>query len=428
MESHAVIQSGDVVAGEYRVDRLLARGSATTVVAARHLNEYARFAIKIADASAEGRRAVERLERQLRASLLVVHENVAGVYELGVLDDGRHYLVMEYLQGDDLGVLHDERGPLALERAVDLVLQTCQGLAEAHGVGVVHRDVNPSHLFVTRDSHGRERIKLLDFGSAHFPGLLAEDRKSDPSRISLSMEPGTPPFVAPEQLLHHEHADSRSDIWSLGVLLYVLLSGKRPFAAESPARSCSLVLNEPTPSLHGGRNDIPPVLARIVYRCLEKDPGERFQDLSELAVSLAAFGSRGAMDVAQRVASSLVGAGIRPREALSTVPVIADLPNGSPDQRNIFRRETRKLDDDVPDPALVAALLAANARREEPAVEVAPAEPLAERPGVATPIGSTSPVPFVDAARTRRLRILVALVVAALAILAGVAVQRLLMI
>jgi serine/threonine-protein kinase len=288
---------GEVLDGKYRVDQVLGVGGMGVVVAATHLQLGQKVALKFM--LPQGLRhsgLVERFAREARAAARLKSDHVARVLDVGTLGSGSPYMVMEFLEGYDLAALVETHGPMSVDTAVDCVLQACDAVAEAHALGIVHRDLKPRNLFLTRRNDGRALIKVLDFG-------ISKDRKgADLGLTGTSEIIGSPNYMSPEQLKSTRLADERSDIWALGVILYELLTGRVPFVADSITQLTAMVLTEPPRPITELRPDTPRDLARIVERCLDKEPDRRFASVADLAASLEKFAPHDTKELASRIA------------------------------------------------------------------------------------------------------------------------------
>jgi serine/threonine protein kinase len=311
----APVSEGDVLAGKYRVDRVLGIGGMGVVVAATHLTLHQKVALKFLLPSAiEAAETKERFLREARAAVRLRSEHVAKVIDVGTLEDGSPYMVMEYLDGSTLGQVIRQHGALPVADAVGFVMQACEAVAEAHAAGIIHRDLKPENLFLTRRVDGQPLVKVLDFGIAKTTGV---DLQLSLTRTSTIV--GSPLYMPPEQLRSAKHVDARSDIWALGAVLFELLTGRLPFLAESFSELCMKVAQDPTPRPSATRPEIPLELDAAVVRCMEKVPAQRFQNVGELAMALQAFAPEDGPDLARRVVSVLA-AGSWPPGHLITRP------------------------------------------------------------------------------------------------------------
>ena len=243
------VRPGDILAGKYRVERVLGIGGMGAVVAAHHLQLGERVALKFllpeALTSAE---AVGRFVREARAAVRIKSDYVARVIDVGRLENSAPYMVMEYLEGTDLAGWLRRWGPLPAEQAVEFVLQACVAIADAHGLGIVHRDLKPANLFCTRRSDGQLVVKVLDFGISKLTdGAPSEPGAMAATRTSAVM--GSPLYMSPEQFRSAKTVDARTDIWSLGVILFELLGGVVPFQGEGFGELAVKIATQDAPSL-----------------------------------------------------------------------------------------------------------------------------------------------------------------------------------
>jgi serine/threonine-protein kinase len=277
------VKEGDLLAGKYRVERVLGVGGMGIVVAARHEQLDQPVAIKFVRDDALGNpEAVARFLREARAAVKLRSEHAAKVLDVGTLESGAPYMVMEYLEGSDLGAVLSERGPLTMELAAEYIVQACEAVAEAHAAGIVHRDLKPQNLFLAR-SVGGNRVKVLDFGVSK---TLANSSGGGGALTQTRSMLGSPLYMSPEQMRSSRDVDARADVWAFGVVLFELLTRRWPFEAESMPELCLKVVTEPPQPLGALRPDVPQAMIDIVERCLRKDPAERFANAAELAVAL----------------------------------------------------------------------------------------------------------------------------------------------
>ncbi|HEX4445963.1 MAG TPA: serine/threonine-protein kinase [Polyangiaceae bacterium] len=291
---------GAIIANKYRVDEVLGCGGMAWVLRATHLQLNQKVALKFLRFAAT-RETVARFFREGQAAARVSSESVTRVLDVDTLPDGSPFLVMEYLDGRDLEKVVADPGVLPVTKAVDFAIQACEGLSEVHAAGIVHRDLKPANLFLARKRNGSMRLKLLDFGISKFLASGPFAKNKGPATLTQSMM-GSPIYMAPEQMRSSKHVDGRADIWSLGVILYELLSGGRsPFEGETLPEICMRVTREnPTP-LDAIRPELPQGLVAVVDRCLAKDPAQRFSSAASLAIALAPYGSYDGQILARRL-------------------------------------------------------------------------------------------------------------------------------
>src|SRR3954466_841819 len=280
------VHEGQILAGKFRIERVLGQGGMGVVVAATHLQLDERVALKFLLPDALGNpEAVERFAREARAAVKIKSEHVARVSDVGTLESGSPYMVMEYLHGEDLASYVRRNGAAAIPEAVEFLLQACEAIAEAHALGIVHRDLKPANLFVTRRVDGSPCIKVLDFGISKVtvsgPGGGPELGMTKTHSIM-----GSPLYMSPEQMSSTRNVDMRTDVWALGVILYETLTGRVPFEAETMPQLCGMILQDPPRPIQDLRPDLPQVLQQLILRCLEKNRERRWNNVAELAFAL----------------------------------------------------------------------------------------------------------------------------------------------
>lgn len=281
-------QPGERIAGKYEIERVIGTGGVGIVVAARHLTLGQTVAIKfLLPGAAHDKNDVLRFEREAQSAVQLKNEHVAQVYDVGQLEDGSPYMVLEYLDGQDLGNVLRASGPLPIVEAVGYMLQICEAVAEAHSIGMVHRDLKPSNFFLTYRRDGFPLIKVLDFGIAKY---RIELEQQDVSLTQTRALLGSPVYMSPEQVRSARSVDHRSDIWSLGVCLFELLTDAVPFGGETVTGVAAAVSADPVPPIARYRPDVPEALALVIERCLAKHPDDRYQSVAELAEALVPFG------------------------------------------------------------------------------------------------------------------------------------------
>jgi len=305
----AGVEPGQILLGKYRIERVLGMGGMGVVVAATHVTLEERVAIKflLPQALTNGE-AVARFLREARAAVRIKSEHVARVTDVGQLENGAPYMIMEYLDGADLGTISQRRGALPIEDGVEFVLQACEAIAEAHALGIVHRDLKPANLFLVTRADGTPSVKVLDFGISKVTGLGASG--SDLGMTKTSTVMGSPLYMSPEQMASSRDVDARTDIWALGAILYELLAGTVPFQADTITQLCVMILQQPAPSLRNARPDAPEGLQQVLSRCLDKDRTKRYANVAEFAHALAPFAPRRARLSIERVSRVIESAGL----------------------------------------------------------------------------------------------------------------------
>jgi len=279
------VEPGALIAARYRVLEKIGEGGMGQLYACLDTVLSREVAVKLMQRSLAAEPLVA--ERLMREAMLAaqLRRHVAQVFDCGMLATGEPYIVMELLSGQDMYAVLRESGPLKPEEVSSVMLQVCDGLAEAHEKGIIHRDLKPENLFCATQPGGEVVIKIVDFGvSKQVTGRRMRAQTNPGESV------GSPQYMSPEQIAAPSDVDTRTDIWSLGVVMFELLTGVLPFRGPGTARICAAVLTEPTPSISEYRDDVPPALEFIVRRCLQKERDLRFPNVQELSAALAALG------------------------------------------------------------------------------------------------------------------------------------------
>jgi serine/threonine protein kinase len=272
---------GSVLLGKYRVESTLGFGGMGLVIKAHNVDLNQDVAIKILREDVQlDEDNIARFVREAKNAVRLKSEHVARIRDVGMFDDGRPYMIMELLEGLDLGKLLLDTGAIEPRRAVDLILQACDAIAEAHALGIVHRDLKPTNLFLARRPDGSDLLKVLDFGISK--AMATPEMQLTQTQSML----GTPAYMSPEQMRSARTVDPRSDIWSLGCVLYEAVEGHPPFDATNFAELCVMVATEDPAPLQAA-----PQLGGVLMRCLAKRAEDRYQNIGELAQDLAPLSS-----------------------------------------------------------------------------------------------------------------------------------------
>jgi serine/threonine-protein kinase len=398
-ESLARIPVGRLIAGKYRLDRLIGKGGMGAVYAGQHELLGQAVAIKLLSDGSREPAAGARFLNEARAAARIPSDHVVRVVDVGV-DEGRPYLVMEYLEGEDLARVLYGRGPLPEKEAVDYVLQAVEALAQAHALGIIHRDLKPSNLFLAKRPDGSRLVKVLDFGIAKAFGSAVSTQHAAVTTQGLI---GSPAYMAPEYVRSAKSIDTRADIWAIGVILYELLSGSVPFRGDNPGEVLAAILETTPAPLASLRGGLSPGLVAVVMKCLARKPEERYPELADVAEALAPYAPKARASVmnirttvhALRLRPADITGPMQARAAPDAETALAPLPGQQTNQSWTDASEVRA----PPTPMAkalavaagigivcgVAAVVALGVARFDPAPSSAAAsigEPLAPPPAV----------------------------------------------
>lgn len=301
---------GRLVDGKYRVHGVIGRGGMGAVYRAEHERIGRAVALKVLlRGHGRGSASERRLYREARIAGALGHPNIVRIDDIGQLEDGAPFIVMELLEGESLATRIDREGPLPMEPLLAIVRQVLSALAAAHAKGVVHRDLKPDNVFLTKRADGTEIAKLLDFGVSK--NVLLDETQL--TRTGLVV--GTPYYLSPEQA-RGRAVDGRTDVWAAGVLLYEGLTGHMPFEAQTYESLLARILEAPPVPPSIVRSAVPEVLDEIITRALAKSPDDRFDGAAEMDAALAA-----ALPAVRAVPPEPRTSGVMPRRTGRTAPL-----------------------------------------------------------------------------------------------------------
>ena len=292
-------QPGDVLQGKYRVESILGSGGMGVVLAAEHVELGERVAIKfLRSAALENHVWVARFMREAKAAAMLRSEHAVRVHDVGTLDTGAPYMVMEYVDGIDVAQWLRDHGPMPLPQASELLLQACEALALAHTRGIVHRDIKPSNLLILEREDGSPLVKVIDFGISKM--MADASVQSDGEMTQSQSIIGSPYYMAPEQMRSAKHVDARADIWALGATLHRMLTNSYPF----PGGTMMAIFENILDGYNGVRAlapHAPESVDRLLHACLQNDPDARLKNVAEFARALAPHAPPRARHLASRI-------------------------------------------------------------------------------------------------------------------------------
>jgi serine/threonine protein kinase len=291
------IVPGAILAGKYRVERIIGQGGMGLVVEARHIALDERIALKfLLPEYAHHPEAAPRFMREARIAAKIKSEHVVRVSDVGTLDNGSPYMMMEFLDGDDLAKTLEKLGVFSIDDAIDYILQGCEAIAEAHQHGIVHRDLKPANLFLSKRPDGTPIVKVLDFGISKISGGGVDNLTKTTAAMGSAL------YMSPEQMQQTRAVDHRTDIYALGIALYELLAGKQPYYADTLPQLCAEILTgTPTP-IRTIRPEITDDLAQVIEKAYARDKGQRHQSIADLVIALAPYAPTRSQQMIDRVA------------------------------------------------------------------------------------------------------------------------------
>ncbi len=314
------LEKGTVLLGKYRIDERIGHGGMADVYRARHELLQQDVAIKVLSPELTEQADIKsRFLNEARAAARLRNEHVAAVMDVETAEDGTPFIVLEYLEGQDLDAVLEQRGPLPYKEVVDWVLQALEAVAHAHTQKIIHRDLKPANLFLTKKHDGTAVIKVLDFGLSKITsGLQGAVATATTAML------GSPAFMSPEQLRSAKSVDVRADVWSMGVVLFHLVTKEFPFHGETDGEIFAAVLGQAPAKLRSARPELPEELERICAKCFARELGERYANVAELALALAPLASAQGAQSVERICRTLrVAPPPPPPPAADAAPLIS---------------------------------------------------------------------------------------------------------
>lgn len=278
---------GDILVDKYEVLGVLGAGGMGAVLEAKHVSLGHRVALKVLLPKArEDSEVAKRFQREARAAARLSGPHVTRILDVEELPDGRPFIVMEKLTGRDLADELLERGRMPYREIADILIEACSGIAEAHACGIIHRDLKPSNLFLSEAADGTRTVKLMDFGISK----VTDDTGQALTQTHSTF--GTPLYMSPEQVRSSKEVDARADVWSMGVILYELVTGKLPFEGANSVATIAAILETKPARPREINQDVPEDIERVIMKALAKDPDDRYATIKDLARALRPYGSK----------------------------------------------------------------------------------------------------------------------------------------
>jgi serine/threonine-protein kinase len=356
---------GSIVAERYRIERFMDEGGMAQVFEATNLELDERVALKLAHPVYRSTpELVARFRAEARALARIRSEHVARVFDVISTDTGDPVMVMELLEGEDLGRLIERKALPPQEMIVGWMIEVCSGLGVAHANGIVHRDIKPGNIFIASALGGRRSVSVLDFGISRLALTTSRDVTVGANLNELKIL-GTPIYMAPEQILSASASDPRIDVWSIGIVLFELLTGELPFVGATMEDLCAQILKGRAPDVRARRSDVDPELAAVVERCLQRDVSRRFPSVADLAVALLPFAPAYHVSSVDQTVNVLKAAGLTTVDVPAVISIRPSNRSGSIADTLVSVPVTPTADPVASIPALSAASSPPVARADE---------------------------------------------------------------
>jgi serine/threonine protein kinase len=331
-----------VLENRYRIKDFIGEGGMGVIYECVHLDMGKQFAVKFLNPSlCESRDAYERFRREAKAAAIISHKNIVDIVDIGMTTDGLPFIVMQYLEGEDLAARIFHQGGLTVRAAADILMPVLEALEAVHSVGIIHRDLKPENVFLATQSGGSEIVKILDFGISKLTGAKGASVKSTGSGLVL----GTPAYTSPEQAAGENEVDHRADLYSAGVIFYEMITGRLPFRAPAYGKLLLEIISSPVPDPEEYLPCLPAEIKKFLFKCLAKQPGDRFQSAPDMLAALKAMD----LDTYKETASNVAVARLRletkktrePGDRPTPVREIMDIKHDDLDEETIPPTDTK---------------------------------------------------------------------------------------
>jgi len=338
--AHKVMST--VLENRYRIKEFIGEGGMGVIYECVHLDMGKQFAVKFLNpALCQSRDAYERFRREAKAAAIISHKNIVDVVDIGMTSDGLPYIVMHYLEGEDLAARIFREGGLTVRAAATILMQVLEALEAVHSVNIIHRDLKPENVFLATQSGGSEIVKILDFGISKLTGAKGVSVKSTGSGLVL----GTPAYTSPEQAAGESEVDHRADLYSAGVIFYEMVTARLPFKAPAYGKLLLEIISSPVPDPEEYLPGLPVEIKDFIFKSMAKNPDERFQNARQMRWELGALDQDSYTETARNVAVARVRLETKktrePGDRPTPVKEIMEIEHNDLDEETIPPTETR---------------------------------------------------------------------------------------